>query len=193
MSLSVFIRWSEFTGRRVPQTNGEEECAVAAKNTARTHAGCSSVHAARHSTSDWHWCRTNDILHPLPCESWGWWEAEGGRPIVLFKGQDHMKKKLYLAWSVSIRSDGRYNERCKTLWRTRYRSTFYITALRSRWRRNFNVFVKLDGRFSSLAWPFPKRFHEKSVAVSISTEKVNGGSTCVLFRTDANWRRGKRF
>lgn len=98
--------------------------AAAAKNTARTHAGCSSVRAGRHSTSDWHWCRANDILHPLPYEPTGLHrqergggEGDGGRSFFP-KGQEHMGKKKIIHvryFYALIRQTEQNNERTKIL------------------------------------------------------------------------------
>lgn len=108
--------------------------AAATKNIARTHAGCSSVHAGRHSTSDWHWCRANDILHPLPYELTGlnwqecWWGGKEGS-IILLKGQEHMKKSCIIRYFYARSPNNAQNNKCtKILGNNRVSSNFNIIA-----------------------------------------------------------------
>lgn len=92
--------------------------AAAAKNTARTHAGCSSVHAGRHSTSDWHWCRANDILHPLAYEPTGLHRQERRAGSIVFPERSRTNEKKSCVLSLFLCAgppNEQNNERTKIL------------------------------------------------------------------------------
>lgn len=105
--------------------------AAATKNIARTHAGCSSVHAGRHSTSDWHWCRANDILHPLPYELTGlnwqecWWE--GGIDHFVERSRTYEKKLYHSLFLCALNAQ---NNKCtKILGNNRCWIAFQVTSI----------------------------------------------------------------